>query len=377
MKKFFRFFVCLIFAFSLFTQNVYASASSVVYSNSRFRPLAYGSRRSEPLFVGSSQNISNVSGSITYFNHFYYEYIFTDYITLDLRVPKSDGSSGWDVPPSGLYSFSRFPLQYKFSVSAGSSTRITPYFDGGYVELGDLPDGLFVVLGAQTFPFHDSGAATGSASGSFNIVLSGSLYVADARSASIPIKIHLFCDASFHDKENTVTEGADILASATYSSSFAESYYYTDVTYLGESANDTTISAEIRDTLKEQHQEEIDKADETSSTASSSADKLTGTLSAWEIFTMPFTLLKDFASAIAGDGSSSFTFPSFSMMGYQIWPSYSFDLSTVQTNFPLLYNGLHLVSGIVVVNGFIHYCWRKWAILMGDDLPEDFDGGDG
>ena len=86
---------------------------------------------------------------------------------------------------------------------------------------------------------------------------------------------------------------------------------------------------------------------------------------------MPFQIVQDFAGAIASDGSTGLTFPSFTLMGQQLWPSYTFDLQVIAEKFPALYNALHLITGIMVVSWFIHYCWRKWHILMGDDMPED------
>lgn len=121
----------------------------------------------------------------------------------------------------------------------------------------------------------------------------------------------------------------------------------------------------------EHYQEEQDKIAEAESSITEGASQLTETLSSWEIFTMPFKIVQDFAGAIASDGSTGLTFPSFTLMGYQLWPSYTFDLQVIAQKFPALYNALHLITGIMVVSWFIHYCWRKWHILIGDDMPED------
>lgn len=119
------------------------------------------------------------------------------------------------------------------------------------------------------------------------------------------------------------------------------------------------------------YQDEQDKIAEAEGNITDGADQLTGTLSSWEIFTMPFKIVQDFAGAIASDGNTGLTFPSFTLMGYQLWPSYTFDLQVIADKFPALYNALHLITGIMVVSWFIHYCWRKWHILIGDDMPED------
>lgn len=121
----------------------------------------------------------------------------------------------------------------------------------------------------------------------------------------------------------------------------------------------------------EHYQEEQDKIAEAESSITEGASQLTETLSSWEIFTMPFQIVQDLVGAISSDGSTGLTFPSFTLMGHQLWPSYTFDLQVIAEKFPVLYNGLHLITGIMVVSWFIHYCWRKWHILMGDDMPED------
>lgn len=149
------------------------------------------------------------------------------------------------------------------------------------------------------------------------------------------------------------------------------------VTYHGDSgfqhltnSSDGQILEDIYQEQVKQHEEEIDKANEASDAVTEGVTQITDTLSSWEIFTMPVTLVTEFVQAISGDGSSSFTFPSYSMMGYEIWPAYTFDLNVIAERFPLLYNSLHLISGILIVIAFIRYLWRKWSILTGDDMPE-------
>lgn len=127
---------------------------------------------------------------------------------------------------------------------------------------------------------------------------------------------------------------------------------------------------DTNETIKQEHQEEIDKSNEAVDKVTGGVSDLTGTLSSWQIFTMPVTLITDFVGAISSDGSTGFTFPSFTLMGQQLWPSYTFDLQVIADKFPLLYNSLHIISGILVVIAFIRYCWRKWHILTGDDLPD-------
>ena len=118
------------------------------------------------------------------------------------------------------------------------------------------------------------------------------------------------------------------------------------------------------------HDEEVEEANKAIEQMQDGVGELTGVLSKWEIVTMPITFVKDFAGAITSEGSTGLTFPSFTLMGYQLWPSYSFDLNVIKDKFPLLYNSLHVITGIMVVGWFLHYLWRKWHLLTGDDTPE-------
>jgi len=129
---------------------------------------------------------------------------------------------------------------------------------------------------------------------------------------------------------------------------------------------------DTNETIKQEHQEEIDKSEEAVNEASGAIDDVTSLLSSWEIITMPVTLIVDFCKALESDGSTGFTFPSFTLMGEQLWPSYTFDLQVIADKFPVLYNSLHIVSGILVVIGFIRYCYNKWAYFFGPgEIPEE------
>lgn len=124
------------------------------------------------------------------------------------------------------------------------------------------------------------------------------------------------------------------------------------------------------DLENERYEQEQDAIKQATGSATDGLAAVTGTLSSWEIFTMPVTVTKDFVTAIASSSSAKLTFPSFSLMGQTLWPSYTFDLNKVAELFPFLCNSLRLASGILVVTWFLRYLWRKWAIITGDDLPD-------
>lgn len=133
--------------------------------------------------------------------------------------------------------------------------------------------------------------------------------------------------------------------------------------------NNNIVSGNEQDkAFHDQEQQEAEKAVEQ---LNSGLDQLTGTLTSWEIVSMPVTVVGDLVGALRSDGSTGLTFPSFSLMGYTLWPSYTFDLNVIKEKFPVLYNALHLITGIMVVGWFIRYLWRKWHLLVGDDMPED------
>lgn len=122
---------------------------------------------------------------------------------------------------------------------------------------------------------------------------------------------------------------------------------------------------------KQFHDEEMEEAQKAVDQLNSGLDQVTGVMSSWEIVTMPVTVVSDLVGALQSDGSTGLTFPSFSLMGYQLWPSYTFDLQVINDKFPALMNALHIITGIMVVGWFLHYLWRKWHILTGDDMPEE------
>lgn len=120
----------------------------------------------------------------------------------------------------------------------------------------------------------------------------------------------------------------------------------------------------------ERYQEEQDTIKDATDSMDSGVSDVTGVLGKWEIITMPVKLMSDFLEAIKSSGSATLTFPSFSLSGVTLWQSYSFDLNVIADRFPLLYNSLHIISGILIVTAFLRYLWRKWALITGDDLPD-------
>lgn len=111
------------------------------------------------------------------------------------------------------------------------------------------------------------------------------------------------------------------------------------------------------------HEEEIVETERAIDNMNESVGQLTDTLSTWQIITLPFKVTGDLIDAItSSEGNTGITFPSVTIMDHQLWPSYTFDLNTIEEKFPLLITALHTISGIIIVGWFIHYLiYKAWA----------------
>ena len=125
--------------------------------------------------------------------------------------------------------------------------------------------------------------------------------------------------------------------------------------------NDNIIKGNEQD--KQWHDEEIEETERAIDNMTDSVGQLTDTLSSWEILTLPFKVTKDLIDAITNyEGDTGITFPSFTLLDHQLWPSYTFDLKIIEEKFPLLIQALHTITGIIIVGWFIHYClYKAWA----------------
>lgn len=146
---------------------------------------------------------------------------------------------------------------------------------------------------------------------------------------------------------------------------------FDDSVFIGD---DTEIGKlqDIEDTIKQEHQEEIDKGSSSGDDASGMTSDLTNHVkSKWEILFYPIEFTKKFLALFTGSsgGSTSIQFPAFSMevggTSYQVWDAYTFDLASLKSDFSLLFNGIHLVVGTIEVTAFIKYLYRKYDEVFG------------
>jgi hypothetical protein len=368
-RTFLTVFICLFLSFSIFTVDVYAASSG-----SLFYVVPFSSHKFSTSAGSNYFSCNPVVDSVVLNNGRYYSsltYTITDRVGFFAYAERTGSSPDYSYSSpigTGTYDFHTV-YTYTFRPTLGDSGFPFKYYEYTVVpRISGLPDGLFCIYDVNNV----QSSLQSDYSYSFSFWIYGTAYFTD-------MGFSPSFDISFDITYATISSEPNPLK-FFYSISFFTDFdvyndYYSRVPFKYVSANASTdsILGDIDDTIKDQHQEEIDKTNEATSDATSGVGTLTNTLSSWEIITMPFTLVKNFAQAIAGDSSSAFTFPSFSMMGYEIWPSYTFDLQTVASSFPVLYNGLHLVSGTVVVTGFVRYLWRKWSLLVGDDMPEGSD----
>lgn len=139
--------------------------------------------------------------------------------------------------------------------------------------------------------------------------------------------------------------------------------------------SDKSVSGEIQDvegavkgvddTLKKEHQEEVDKADQAGGTMASSLTNVTNTLSSIEILKLPWTMLTDLYNALNGFGYGGFVFPSFSLMGYQIWPAYEVDFAELDSRFSTLFESVRLASGFILCFSFANYLRSFFVKVFG------------
>lgn len=75
--------------------------------------------------------------------------------------------------------------------------------------------------------------------------------------------------------------------------------------------------------------------------------------------------LRDRSRAQARAGGTVISFPSFSLMGMQIWDAYDFDLSQLKSWFPELFNLLYVAISILEVYWFVSFLRSKYDEVFG------------
>lgn len=143
--------------------------------------------------------------------------------------------------------------------------------------------------------------------------------------------------------------------------------------------SDNEALNDINDKMQEQidqdkqfHDEENQKGEESGSDASQMVQNLTDQVkSKWEILFYPIEFTKKFLALFTSSsaGSTSLTFPAFSLevqgTTYQVWDAYTYDLSSLKSQFSILFTGLHMIVGVLEVTWFIKYLYSKYDSIFG------------
>ena len=85
------------------------------------------------------------------------------------------------------------------------------------------------------------------------------------------------------------------------------------------------------------------------------------------VLALPFTLMTTLIGAFssAGSGDVSLVFPSFSIMGYEVWGNQSVDMATILQPFSILITSIRTVLGILLIGAFIKYLQTLYDKVLG------------
>lgn len=79
----------------------------------------------------------------------------------------------------------------------------------------------------------------------------------------------------------------------------------------------------------------------------------------------PFELFSKLVSLIADPGSTTLTFPGFSIMGHEVWKNTTYDLAEGLSPFSVLLDAIKVGTSVVMVAAFIMYCQKKFDQVLG------------
>lgn len=137
------------------------------------------------------------------------------------------------------------------------------------------------------------------------------------------------------------------------------------------SLSDNEALNEIVDQNEKFHEEEKTEATNAGNDLGSTLDDVTGTLTKVEILKLPWTMLSDLLTAISSDGEKTLTFPSFQLMGQTLWPSYTFSLADLDSQFSVLFESVRLVSGVMLCVAFGNYIRSFFTKIFGKEESEE------
>lgn len=355
--RLFTFFLAVIFVAFVYCNDVLAANTYTMYK--RFNNMIPTAANKAKVFVvGENRVFSNGTwqdGS----NH---DFIGEQYKTLfDLVIPLNYYLNN----KSGYYSL-RFSDQVNFQLSLDAGDAKFCQFIDAYVESSTFSSGFYrsgdlnmtqfgaVCNNNTEYPF------------SFLVNYRG-LPVFDGTSATVYLHLLFSTTKGSNYGSSLVVDSQPV----TFSFYFVPSQFtITDDAFVSSNSEVGKLQ-DIEDTIKHEHQEEIDKGDSSGSDASGMVDDITSQVkSKWEILFYPIEFTKKFLALFtSGSGSTGITFPAFSLevngSTYQVWDSYTFDLASLESDFSILFTGLHMVVGTIEVSAFIKYLYNKYDEVFG------------
>lgn len=292
----------------------------------------------------------------------YGNYNFTD--NINIYITDSNGN----VPSNGIYNIDlHIPIdgQYEYTDSTNQYSSFS--LAGGFIEVVST-SGDFV------YSF-DSVVSPVNGSIHYDLHIVGNVPVVNGVIGNIILKQYVAFGYNYSRVDrgynsngvvqhpSTTTTSLDTLPYITYSGDASISLSDFSIEYVSSSTNTSEAVDKVGDLIQQEHQEQIDKGNEALGDAQSGIDNITNVFSTWEILMLPYKFIQDFYNALHGDGTTTITFPSFTLMGHELWPSYTFDLSFIKTSFPLIFDSLYIIVGILETLAFISYCRSKFNQL--------------
>lgn len=324
---------------------------------------------SDSLLTGSANSLQNSYITLSGFDKAYYDLDL--YINIDI-TPKSKDLNDPNVVITGQFD--------------GSSLR-NPLLQCSYpnVIVTSIPKELNYKIGASTIygtaiqyeakNNNTNGVnyiwdSTIKSKSSVELHIYGTTYISDEFTIGLLYDALVNCRNFPQSSYNNVNQILDFSLDYSVSGIVQKSPHTFGSEIEGLESIDESINNQTNEMIKE-HEEEIQKGQETSDELSSSLNNVTSTLTAVEILKLPWTMLTDLYNAIIKDGQTSLIFPSFELMGYTLWESYEFDLNTLDSNFPVLFKSLRLITGIIICSAFGMYIRNYFTRLFGGDMEVD------
>lgn len=300
------------------------------------------------------------------------------YFTVNLRVSFSSPTTSLDS--TGTFRTLRDSVSVDFISGEGLNARIWT----NQSQVSDISEST--VAGIKVY----------SGTLSYNVRIFGEVSTVSSTLGSLIVKHQ--ANMSFSVVHAPVSNALVISRSVKTNSS--------SISVVSKSSSVVGAIDKVDDTLKDQHQQEIDKGGQASTDASSAVTTLTTDIkSKWEILWYPITFtgqlldvfvngsssassysaryagvsgytydsdtgllipVHDYSSRAAPSGTV-ITFPAYTLpvLDVQLWESYSYDISALRTQFPAVFSALDVIITILELIWLIGFLRDKYLEVFG------------